>query len=86
MKTLCSALLDCLVLPLQDKMEDWKKVIENPPATVSNVNKELQVCKKVLSGITSGSKPVSCLVSLATVARVGEGDRTFKRNQRRIQM
>lgn len=26
MKTLCSALLDCLVLPLQDKMEDWKKV------------------------------------------------------------
>jgi hypothetical protein len=28
MKTLCSALLDCLVLPLQDKMEDWKKVID----------------------------------------------------------
>ncbi|XP_023327809.1 mediator of RNA polymerase II transcription subunit 12 isoform X3 [Eurytemora carolleeae] len=26
MKTLCSALLDCMVLPLQDKMEEWKKV------------------------------------------------------------
>ena len=25
MKTLCSALLDCLVLPLQDKLEDWRK-------------------------------------------------------------
>ena len=26
MKSLCSALLDGLVLPLQDKMEEWKKV------------------------------------------------------------
>jgi len=26
MKALCSALLDCLVLPLQDKLEEWKKI------------------------------------------------------------
>ncbi|XP_040565383.1 uncharacterized protein [Lepeophtheirus salmonis] len=25
LKTLCSALLDCMILPLQDKIEDWKK-------------------------------------------------------------
>ena len=25
MKTLCSALLDCMILPMQDKMEDWRK-------------------------------------------------------------
>lgn len=27
MKTLCSALLDCMVLPMQDKMEEWKKSV-----------------------------------------------------------
>ena len=27
MKTLCSALLDCMVLPLQDKLEDWRKSV-----------------------------------------------------------
>jgi hypothetical protein len=25
MKTLCSALLDCLVMPLQDKVDGWRK-------------------------------------------------------------
>ena len=25
MKTLCSALLECMILPLQDKLEDWRK-------------------------------------------------------------
>lgn len=25
MKTLCSALLDCMVLPMQDKLEEWRK-------------------------------------------------------------
>ena len=25
MKTLCSALLECMILPLQDKVEDWRK-------------------------------------------------------------
>ncbi len=25
MKSLCSALLDCLVLPLQEKLDDWRK-------------------------------------------------------------
>ena len=25
MKTLCSALLECMILPLQDKLEEWRK-------------------------------------------------------------
>ena len=25
MKTLCAALLDCMILPMQDQMEDWRK-------------------------------------------------------------
>jgi hypothetical protein len=25
MKTLCSALLECMILPLQDKVEEWRK-------------------------------------------------------------
>ena len=26
MKTLCNALLECLVSPLQDKLDDWRKI------------------------------------------------------------
>ena len=27
MKTLCSALLECMILPLQDKLEEWRKTV-----------------------------------------------------------
>ncbi|KAF0768328.1 MTSS1-like protein isoform X2 [Aphis craccivora] len=29
MKTFSSAIMDCLVVPLQEKLEDWKKTIVN---------------------------------------------------------
>ena len=27
--TCCSAIMDCLVVPLQEKLEDWKKTVVN---------------------------------------------------------
>jgi len=42
MKTLSSALLDCLVLPLQEKMEEWKKVANSLDKEHSKEYKKLR--------------------------------------------
>lgn len=42
MKTLSSALLDCLVLPLQEKMEEWKKVAHSLDKEHSKEYKKLR--------------------------------------------
>jgi len=42
MKTLSSALLDCLVLPLQEKMEEWKKVANSMDKEHSKEYKKLR--------------------------------------------
>jgi len=42
MKTLSSALLDCLVLPLQEKMEEWKKIAHSLDKEHSKEYKKLR--------------------------------------------
>ena len=42
MKTLCSALLDGMVLPMQDKLDDWRKNVANLEKDHSKEYKKLR--------------------------------------------
>ena len=49
MKTLCSALLECMILPLQDKLEEWRKNVGILDKEHNKEYKKVIITKKVLT-------------------------------------
>nr|CAD7404360.1 unnamed protein product [Timema poppensis] len=55
MKTFTSAIMDCLVVPLQEKLEDWKKTVINLDKDHA---KDLYLHLRGMKGKTTLSTPV----------------------------